>query len=92
MLDEMVPLASASHSEVVQYAVDESGLIATLSSGETDRLRQPEHYVGFKGDRAAPDSLLLKNNGLHIELQVDPNHHVGAAHPASVEDVIMESR
>ena len=91
MLDEMVPLASASHSEVVQYAVDESGLIATLASGETDRLRQPEHYVGFKGDRAAPDSLLLKNNGLHIELQVDPNHHVGAAHPASVKDVIMES-
>ena len=91
MLDEMVPLASASHSEVVQYAVDESGLIATLSSGETDRLRQPEHYVGFKGDRAGPDSLLLKNNGLHIELQVDPNHHVGAAHPASVKDVIMES-
>ena len=31
MLDEMVPLASASHSEVVQYAVDESGLIATRS-------------------------------------------------------------
>ena len=91
MLDEMVPLASASHSEVVQYAVDESGLIATLSSGETDRLRQPEQYVGFKGDREAPDSLLLKNNGLHIELQIDPNHHVGAAHPASVKDVIMES-
>ena len=91
MLDEMVPLASASHSKVVQYAVDESGLISTLSSGETDRLRQPEQYVGFKGDRAAPDSLLLKNNGLHIELQVDPNHHVGAAHPASVKDVIMES-
>jgi len=91
MLDEMVPLASASHSEVVQYAVDESGLIATLASGETDRLRQPEQYVGFKGDRVAPDSLLLKNNGLHIELQIDPNHHVGAAHPASVKDVIMES-
>ena len=91
MLDEMVPLASASHSEVVQYAVDESGLIATLSSGETDRLRQPEQYAGFKGDRVAPDSLLLKNNGLHIELQIDPNHHVGAAHPASVKDVIMES-
>ncbi len=91
MLDEMVPLASASHSEVVQYAVDESGLIATLASGETARLRQPEQYVGFKGDRVAPDSLLLKNNGLHIELQIDPNHHVGAAHPASVKDVIMES-
>ena len=91
MLDEMVPLASTTHSEVVQYAVDEAGIIATLSSGETDRLRQPEQYVGFNGDRAAPDSLLLKNNGLHIELQVDPNHHVGAAHPASVKDVIMES-
>jgi len=91
MLDEMVPLASARHSEVVQYAADEAGIIATLASGETDRLRQPEHYVGFKGDRAAPDSLLLKNNGLHIELQVAPNHHVGAAHPASVKDVIMES-
>ena len=91
MLDEMVPLACTTHSEVVQYAVDEAGIIATLSSGETDRLRQPEQYVGFKGDRVAPDSLLLKNNGLHIELQVDPNHHVGAAHPASVKDVIMES-
>ena len=91
MLDEMVPLASTSHSEIVQYAVDAEGLVATLSSGETDRLRRPEQYAGFKGERVAPDSLLLKNNGLHIELQIDPNHHVGAAHPASVKDVIMES-
>ena len=91
MLDEMVPLASSSHSEVVQYAVDEEGLRASLRSGETDRLRRPEQYAGFKGDRGVPDSLLLKNNGLHIELQIDPNHHVGAAHPASVKDVIMES-
>ena len=91
MLDEMVPLASTSHSEIVQYAVDADGLVATLSSGETDRLRRPEQYAGFKGERVAPDSLLLKNNGLHIELQIDPNHHVGAAHPASVKDVIMES-
>ena len=91
MLDEMVPLASTSHSEIVQYAVDAEGLVATLSSGETDRLRRPEQYAGFKGERVAPDSLLLKNNGLHIELQIDPNHQVGAAHPASVKDVIMES-
>jgi malate synthase len=36
-------------------------------------------------------SYLFKNNGLHIEIVIDPNHPVGATDPLHIADVILES-
>ena len=94
VLDEVVPLAQGSHTDVSSYRVHaENGafvLGATLSSGDTAELSDPTQFAGFVGE-GEPSVVLLRSNNLHIEIQVDPGHPVGAAHPAGVKDVVFES-
>jgi malate synthase len=95
LLDATVPLAAASHSDVVAYGVgaDDSGvrqLRAVLANGGNTALADPDQFVGYVNE-AEPSAILLKNNGLHLEIQIDPNDPVGAAHPAGVKDVVLES-
>ncbi|MGE0626071.1 MAG: malate synthase G [Pseudomonadales bacterium] len=94
-LDATVPLDGASHGHVVAYGIgaDASGmrhLRAVLDDGGNTGLVNPAQFVGFV-DEADPRSLLLKHNGLHIDIQIDRSHPVGAAHPAGVRDVVLES-
>jgi malate synthase len=49
-------------------------------------LKDPAQLVGRRGD-----SLLLRNNGLHIELVVDRAHPIGRDDPAGIADVVLES-
>jgi malate synthase len=49
-------------------------------------LADPAQYVG-KRDGA----LLLRHNGLHIEILIDPSSHIGAGDPAGISDVILEA-
>ncbi len=94
VLDEVTPLASASHRDVTAYRVesvaDGFDLVATLADGSRARLAEPAQFVGFNGEGDA-SAVLLKHNGLHIEIQVDREHPVGAAHAAGVKDVLLES-
>src|SRR5690606_21259455 len=76
-LDESVPLASGSHHDSTKYAVENGKLVVTLRNGEKVGLKDEEKFVGYQGDESAPRSILLKNNGLHIDIQIDPNHPVG---------------
>ena len=94
VLDQIVPLAEGSHSDVSGFAVDASNgafaLTVTLSSGEETGLADPSQFKGFVGE-GEPSVVLLHHNNLHIEIQIDPGHPVGAAHPAGVKDVVLES-
>ena len=94
VLDEVVPLAQGSHTDVSSYSVHSVNgafaLGATLSSGEVAGLSDPSQFAGFVGE-GEPSIVLLRSNNLHIEIQVDPGHPVGAAHPAGVKDVVFES-
>src|SRR5699024_9953511 len=54
-------------------------------------LQDPSQFVGFQGDETAPTSILLKNNGLHIDIQVDGSHPIGKTDAAHVKDVVIES-
>ena len=94
-LDEAVPLDGASHKNVSLYAVgagDEGNqLRAVLADGGNTGLAAPSQFRGHAGEATAPSALLLRNNGLHIEIQIDPAHPVGAAHAAGVKDILLES-
>jgi malate synthase len=94
VLDEVVPLAQGSHVDAASYQVDASNgsamLGATLSSGDRTGLADPSQFAGFVGE-GEPSVVLLRHNNLHIEIQIDRNHPVGAAHPAGVKDVVFES-
>ena len=89
-LDRVVPLESGSHKDVTKYAVESGQLTATIDGNDV-HLREPEVYVGFGGDKANPTDILLYNNGLHIDIQIDPESPIGKTDKAGVKDLNLES-
>ncbi|SQE00077.1 MULTISPECIES: malate synthase G [unclassified Parafrankia] len=90
ILDRSFPLASGSHADATRYAVDADGLVVTID-GAAVRLADPALFVGFRGEGDEPTAVLLTHHGLHIEIQVDRNHPVGAGDRAGVSDVVVEA-
>ena len=90
-LDMAVPLATGSHKDVTGYRVVSQGLQASLADGQSTGLKRQEQFVGFNGDTEIPGSILLQNNKLHIEIQVDSSHQIGATDRAGVKDIVLEA-
>ncbi|MDZ5472030.1 malate synthase G [Bacillus sp. 31A1R] len=90
-LDRAAPLNGFSHKEAVKYTVVGGKLVVTVKSGETTGLVNEEKLVGYQGKSEEPTVVLLKNNGLHFEIQIDANHPIGKTDPAGVKDVLLES-
>jgi malate synthase len=90
-LDQAVPLKEYSHKDVVQYTIVDGKLAATVEGGVTTTLKEEEKFVGFQGNPENPTAILLKNNGLHIEIQIDRNHPVGKTDKAGVKDIYLEA-
>ena len=89
-LDQAAPLAQGSHTDVTSYAVEDGRLVTHLGSG-TIGLASPAQFVGYRGEPSAPAVILLKHNGLHIELVIDRSHVIGKDDPAGVADMVIES-
>ena len=95
-LDAIAPLRGAGHGDVAAYQVARDGgahmLRALVDGGSGVALVDPAQFVGFTGSAdGEPDSILLRHHGLHVEIQIDRGHPVGAAHPAGVKDVLLEA-
>ncbi|MEY5002972.1 MAG: hypothetical protein RL678_781 [Pseudomonadota bacterium] len=90
-LDQVVPLAAGSHANVVAYTVDGNRLKAAMQDGSASGLADATKFVGYQGDASHPTSVLLKNNGLHIELRINPNSTIGKQDLAGVADIVVES-
>ena len=91
LLDQSAPLAGASHKDAAGYRVEGGKLVVALSNGSTTGLQDPAKFVGYQGDAAAPSSVLLVNNGLHLDIQINRNTPIGQSDAAGVSDVILES-
>jgi malate synthase len=89
-LDEVVPLAGASHASVGGYRVDGGALVAVVE-GRDVTLADPGAFVGHAGPADAPSSLMLVHHGLHVQLLIDRSTVVGAADPSGITDVVIES-
>jgi malate synthase len=89
-LDSIAPLAGASHCQVSAYRIDAGRLVAHTLSG-TVGLANPAQWVGYRGDAASPSAILLAHNQLHVEIQIDRTHAIGATDPAGVADLLLES-
>ncbi len=83
LLDELFPLADGSHADVDAYTVADGALVPALAD--------PAGFAGHRGDAAEPTAVLLRRNGLHVELRIDRAHRVGRGHHAGVADVVLES-
>ncbi len=89
-LNANFPLDGAVHEDVHQYRIADGALAADTSNG-TEGLKDPSQFVGYSGAPEDPSGMLLKHNGLHIEIQVDRNDSIGKNEKAGVKDVLVES-
>jgi len=90
-LDEAAPLSEGSHADSTAYVVVDGALRITLASGHVVGLKNPAQLVGFQGDAAAPQGVLLQHHGLHIDIRVDRTAAIGKADAAGVADVVLEA-
>ena len=90
-LDIAAPLALGSHADVARYSVKNGLLSIALLDGSETELLHPEKFAGYNGDDEKPDAILLKNNGLHIEIQINPAGNIGKTDAAGVQDLLVEA-
>ncbi|MEL6677320.1 MAG: malate synthase G [Pseudomonadota bacterium] len=90
-LDDAVPLAGGSHADVTRYFVEDGALMVDGAAGVTG-LADPAQFAGYNlGEDGALVEIFITCNGLHIDLVIDRATDVGAADPAGVADVLLES-
>ncbi|MBC2835756.1 malate synthase G [Paragemmobacter straminiformis] len=82
-LDDVAPLAKGSHADVTGYRVEGGALVPAL--------RTPAQFAGYRGEAAQPSAILLRNNGLHLVLRIDPLNRIGSVDKAGVADLRMEA-
>ncbi|ONG41414.1 malate synthase G [Alkanindiges hydrocarboniclasticus] len=90
-LDKTFALENGSHADATKYAIDATKLIVSLKDGSTTGLKNTVQLVGYNGDAAQPNEVLLKNNGLHVVIQIDTNSPVGQTDAAGVKDLLVEA-
>ena len=90
-LDTAAPLANGSHADATKYAVEHGKLIVSLKGSANTQLADPTAFIGYQGKAEEPSSILLRHNGLHIDIVVDYATPIGAADGAGVSDVVLEA-
>ena len=85
-LDEAFAIAGTSHADARRYAVKDGALVV-----DDLPLVDPAKFAGYRGNPKAPDAILLRNNGLHVELVFDRAHPIGSRDQALLADVQLES-
>ena len=90
-LDDSVPLASGKYKDVTGFKVQDGHLKINISDQSSSKLSNESQFIGFTGEADNPSSILLKNNNLHIEIQVDYEDSIGQDDPAGIKDVVLES-
>ena len=91
-LDQSVPLSKGSHRDAISYSVEPGGrLLIKLSDGTSTNLSEENQFVGYQVDGNSPKAILLRNNGIHIHIDIDKSKTIGSTDPAGINDVVLES-
>lgn len=90
-LDLVAPLVDASHKDSAGYYLSNGQLEILLCDGSVTTLISPEKFIGYQGSAEQPSAILIKNNGLHIEIQIDRESGIGRTDKAGVKDLLLEA-
>ncbi|PMM08622.1 malate synthase G, partial [Vibrio breoganii] len=90
-LDRVFPLDQGSHHDVESYTIYFNGLMAHFPDGTHTGLKQPKQFVGASDPEREPTSILLKNNGLHVEIIINRQGKIGKTDLSHIDDIIVES-
>ena len=90
-LNQIAPLEKSDWSKVINLKIEKSNLILEIENKSKTYLKNKEKFVGYNGAKENPSSVLLKNNYLHIEIKIDPEHVIGKNDKAHISDIVIES-
>jgi malate synthase len=90
-LDDVVPLSSGTYNAVTRLVIADGELELGLADGDVTGLADPAQFAGYTGEASDPNSVLLVNHGLHIEILIDRDYPIGSTDPAGIKDVVLES-
>ena len=90
-LDQSAPLTSGSHKDAVEYRINGSLLEVVLENGDVATLQNGKQFAGHSGGVSEPSGILLKQHGLHFEIQIDRDSAIGKTDKAGIKDVLVES-
>ncbi len=90
-LDQAAPLDGGSHANATGYRIEGGKLLVSQVGGSSSGLKSPGAFIGYRGEPSAPSSVLLRNNGIHIDIQIDRNSTIGASDAAGISDVVLEA-
>jgi len=93
-LDLALPLTEGKHSMVTAYSLIDTNstkqLQIILENGHIAELKNTKAFVAYT-EEGSSYTMLFKNNGLHIEIQIDPCSLIGKTMLSGIKDVILES-
>ena len=90
-LDENIPLNQGSYKDITAFQILDGKLQITLSDQTQTSIEDDTKFIGYVGSTENPTGILLKNNLLHLEIQIDRNDSIGSDDPAGIKDVLVES-
>ena len=90
-LNQIAPLDKGNWKDVSGFLIENGNLTIHLSDQSKTQLKNKEKFIGYVGEKNKPSSILLKNNYLHVELQIDSQHIIGKDDPSHISDIVIES-
>jgi malate synthase len=84
------PLAAGSHKDATLYRVRRQA--GRHAQGR--RHHRPEgcsQFAGYQGESAAPSSVLLRHNGIHLDIRIDRGTAIGKDDAAGISDLVLEA-
>ena len=88
--DKRFPLIQSNWSEISKIHIEDNKLVLS-SNTKKDYLKFGDQFLGYTGSKEKPESILIKNNSLHIDIIINPNSMVGKIDKAKISDIIVES-
>ncbi len=89
-LDATFPLTEGRWQGVTRLAIDDGSLALELADGVA-ALKDKKSFAGYREHDGVLTNVLLRHNGLHADILIDPSHPIGQQHPAGVKDILLES-
>ena len=90
-MNENFPLSSGTYQEIAAFQIADGKLEITLKDQSKVTLADDDKFVGYSGDLENPKGILMKNNNLHVEVQIDREDAVGKDDLAGIKDILVES-
>ncbi|MFN0190397.1 MAG: malate synthase G [Aestuariivirga sp.] len=88
-LDDAVPLSGASWTDA--DCIHAGSKLKVSANGGPVALRDPGQYIGYRGVPQAPEAILLRNNGLHIELNFNGASPAARQDRCGISDIVLEA-